>query len=192
MRVKKRKNEVKKTHEKGITLVALVVTIIILLILAGVSISMVFNSEGLFSKTNDAATRYNVAKNEEANYLTNSMDIMDTYYNKYGESEEKGGVIIINEKEYILDDLVYKLDDDKPYFNFAGWFEQHTGGIAFSSGNANGLDLSIGSREANYSTNPENMINWNTGFIVLENKEDFDGLEITIFFKDDNSLVPIH
>lgn len=45
----------KKTlkHSKGITLVALVITIIILLILAGISISSL-TQVGLFKKTNEA------------------------------------------------------------------------------------------------------------------------------------------
>lgn len=69
--------------ENGITLVALVVTIIVLLILAGVSLSLVFNSDGLFTKANDAAHRYNVSKNEEENFLMDSMNAMNTYYGTY-------------------------------------------------------------------------------------------------------------
>ena len=37
-------------EEKGITLIALVVTIVVLLILAGVSISLVLNNNGVISK----------------------------------------------------------------------------------------------------------------------------------------------
>lgn len=83
MKVTKRKKQIKKTNEKGITLVALVVTIIILLILAGVSISLVFNSEGLFEKANSAASKYDMSKNEEQEYLTNAVTTMDKYYNAY-------------------------------------------------------------------------------------------------------------
>lgn len=43
--------------EKGITLVALVVTIVVLLILAGVSISMVLGNNGLITKATDAKAR---------------------------------------------------------------------------------------------------------------------------------------
>lgn len=43
--------------QKGITLVALVVTIIVLLILAGVTIAMVMGSDGIFNKANDAAAK---------------------------------------------------------------------------------------------------------------------------------------
>ena len=50
--------------EKGITLVALVVTIIILLILAGVSITMV-SGNGLFGRASNAASSYGTASQAE-------------------------------------------------------------------------------------------------------------------------------
>lgn len=56
-------------REEGITLIALVVTIVVLLILAGVSIGMTFDSNGLFAKVNEATTKWNSAKSEEEEYL---------------------------------------------------------------------------------------------------------------------------
>lgn len=50
--------------ERGITLVALVVTIVVLLILAGVSISLVLSKNGIVNKAKEA-------KNATANALTN-------------------------------------------------------------------------------------------------------------------------
>ena len=55
------RNELSKKRslqEKGITLIALVVTIIILLILAGVTISQITGNEGLFQRTKQAAEQY--------------------------------------------------------------------------------------------------------------------------------------
>ena len=55
------KNELSKKRslqEKGITLIALVVTIIILLILAGVTISQITGNEGLFQRTKQATEQY--------------------------------------------------------------------------------------------------------------------------------------
>lgn len=46
-----------KKHEKGITLVALVVTIVVLLILAGVSISSVIWNNGIITKAKEAETK---------------------------------------------------------------------------------------------------------------------------------------
>ena len=45
--------------EKGITLVALVITIIVLLILAGVSISLVVGDKGILSQASNAASTFN-------------------------------------------------------------------------------------------------------------------------------------
>ena len=49
----------KKTKEQGITLIALVVTIIVLLILAGVTIALVLGQNGIFNKAQIAADRTN-------------------------------------------------------------------------------------------------------------------------------------
>ena len=49
------KNKLQK--ENGITLVALVVTIVVLLILAGVSINMVLGNNGLIAKAKDAKNK---------------------------------------------------------------------------------------------------------------------------------------
>ena len=59
---------------KGITLVALVITIIILLILAGVAISMITGGEGLFAQANGAATKYNQAAKNEADLLNQLLN----------------------------------------------------------------------------------------------------------------------
>lgn len=63
--------------EKGITLVALVVTIVILLILAGVSLSLVLGNQGLVTKANEGRTNYTNASNYEHETLTNA----DKYIN---------------------------------------------------------------------------------------------------------------
>lgn len=51
--------------ENGITLVALVVTIVVLLILAGVSISLVLGQNGLVNRAKDAADATNKAATSE-------------------------------------------------------------------------------------------------------------------------------
>ena len=55
----------KSLQEKGITLIALVVTIIILLILAGVTLNIALSDRGLFSKTKEAADKYKQAQEDE-------------------------------------------------------------------------------------------------------------------------------
>lgn len=58
--------------EKGITLVALVVTIVVLLILAGVSISLVLDQNGIINKAKGARTEYQNAVNYEKDLLTDT------------------------------------------------------------------------------------------------------------------------
>ena len=50
-----------KNKEKGITLIALVVTIIVLLILAGVSIAMLTGPNGLLTQADEARTETDMA-----------------------------------------------------------------------------------------------------------------------------------
>ena len=58
--------------KKGITLVALVVTIVVLLILAGVSISLVLDQNGIINKAKGARTEYQNAANYEKDLLTDT------------------------------------------------------------------------------------------------------------------------
>ena len=51
--------------KKGITLVALVVTIIVLVLLSGISISLILGNNGIINKTQEARTNYQLAANEE-------------------------------------------------------------------------------------------------------------------------------
>ncbi len=64
--------------EKGITLVALVVTIVVLLILAGVSISLVLSNNGVIGKAKDARTQYQNAANYEQNVLGQGSDLINS------------------------------------------------------------------------------------------------------------------
>ena len=65
--------------ERGITLVALVITIIVLLILAGISIATLSGENGLFKRATDARnTSQNASKNENA-----ALDTYLNYTNQY-------------------------------------------------------------------------------------------------------------
>ena len=55
--------------EKGITLVALIITIIVMLILVAVSVSIIINS-GLVGKAKDGAERYKESAEKEGNITT--------------------------------------------------------------------------------------------------------------------------
>ena len=74
----------KKTSrsEKGITLIALIVTIIVLLILAGVTISMATSGSGVFGRAKNAADVYRAsAKNEK--------DVLDRYSSEIEKADKE-------------------------------------------------------------------------------------------------------
>ena len=60
--------------EQGITLIALVVTIVVLLILAGITINMLFSNGGIFKTAGDAANAWNEATINEQESLDNIAD----------------------------------------------------------------------------------------------------------------------
>src|SRR5574344_665539 len=61
---------------KGITLIALVVTIIVLLILAGVTINIAFNT-GIIGKSKNATIQYQESSANESNQLANLEEYLD-------------------------------------------------------------------------------------------------------------------
>ena len=63
--------------KNGITLIALVVTIVVLLILAGVSISLLLDENGIIKKSKDARREYGQAKVNEQEQMDNANDWID-------------------------------------------------------------------------------------------------------------------
>ena len=70
MKAKNKRSYLKQT---GITLIALVVTIVVLLILAGVSINAIFGNSGIIEKAKEAQNRMNNAQESDLNAL-NDLD----------------------------------------------------------------------------------------------------------------------
>ena len=73
------KIDIKQERQAGITLVALVITVVVMLILAGVAIAAVVDGDGLFSKTREAKEVYENASDRESEMLTNLMGQIDYY-----------------------------------------------------------------------------------------------------------------
>ena len=70
----------KNTKEnRGITLVALVVTIVVLLILAGVSINLILSNSGIINKSTEAKEKYGQAKENEQTDLDDAADWIDQW-----------------------------------------------------------------------------------------------------------------
>ena len=75
-----------KKRQKGITLIALVVTIVVLLILAGITISLVFSENGIIAKAREAAEKTNQAVINEQEQMNEVGTIIDNMLNGIGES----------------------------------------------------------------------------------------------------------
>ena len=82
---------------KGVTLVALVITIIVLLILAGVSISLVVGDNGVLSQAMDAADQTGLSTVEEQINLAVGSAVADWVDEKY----ISGGTTTLD--EYLLE-----------------------------------------------------------------------------------------
>jgi len=96
MKTKEQKNVCKCTEKKltqlkskkGITLIALVITIIVLIILAGVSISLVLGDNGIVTKAKEAKQNMQVAANEEQASIANLEVAIENEGGASGESGE--------------------------------------------------------------------------------------------------------
>ena len=86
--MKQRKVKI-KLKENGITLIALVITIIVLLILAGVSIAMLTGENGILTQAQNAENETEEARIEEENRITDYEDYISQYTNG-GYVESKG------------------------------------------------------------------------------------------------------
>ena len=64
-----------KNKQRGITLIALVVTLIVLLILAGITITMLFGEHGVIKKAQISDEKYKIAKAREKIELVLNGDV---------------------------------------------------------------------------------------------------------------------
>ena len=81
----KENKKVLERNERGITLIALVITIIVLLILAGVSIAMLTGQNGILTQAQNAKNRTEEAQANEESVLDN--------YEQYIEGSTNGGTL---------------------------------------------------------------------------------------------------
>ncbi len=107
------KSNLKKEKNRGITLIALVITIIVLLILAGVSIGMLTGQNGILTQAQNAKQKTEEGKIKEQNELAKANATMNiekqTYVDKNEESvvvPEGFSVIEIDGENTVKDGLV--------------------------------------------------------------------------------------
>ena len=88
-RDKQKENSRKKQiRQTGITLIALVVTIVVLLILAGVTINAVLGDNGIFKTAREAVNKFNEAQQEEEQELANLLNELNNILNDSGDITE--------------------------------------------------------------------------------------------------------
>ena len=75
-------------QNKGITLVALVVTIVVLLILAGISITALFGNNGLITRAKIAAEKTKEAEEKDKAQMQELADYLNGKTTKAGEKVE--------------------------------------------------------------------------------------------------------
>ena len=71
----------KLNYQIGITLIALVVTIIILLILAGVTLNLALGEGGIFARAKNTVEKYQAAQANEVDQLAQFEEMLNTYGN---------------------------------------------------------------------------------------------------------------
>ena len=109
----------KNSNKKGITLVALVVTIIVMLILAGVVIYITVGDNGIFSRALEAVEKHEEAKAREKleialSALNLDKNTIEGYNNEYIDNELiKQGMIVIGDV-VVVDDWQFEIDREIP------------------------------------------------------------------------------
>ena len=71
------KKEDKKVRQKGITLIALVITIIILIILASITLGAIIGPNGIIQRAKEAGEKYQNAAQDEQKELEELMNMMN-------------------------------------------------------------------------------------------------------------------
>ena len=126
-------------ENKGVTLVALVITIIVLLILAGVTLSMVMGGSGIFSKANEASIKTSVSGAQDAVRLALLEVTTNQYDSTTGSSDGSVTKETANTKvaeqmaitgEYILDTDGYVTAKGSDKKLTKATFDQKTGSTA--------------------------------------------------------------
>ena len=101
-----------RKENEGITLIALVITIIVLLILAGITIATLTGNNGILTKTNEAKEQTEIGKEKEIVKLatttvitTNNAidkDSLQSELNRTAGDKKQRYMIIIKNFKYIL------------------------------------------------------------------------------------------
>ena len=154
--------------EKGITLIALVITIVVLIILAGVSISMLTGENGIITKAKESKEENRGGTVEERRDLWLANISLDENTNSQV-AQELPELLADLKEEGLLS------DDEITYINENGYIQIGSHFIDFRLYNSNEIDWSK-LEPGLYETGTSNMIkSWeelkSEGYILVENSK---------------------
>ena len=148
----------KREKQKGITLIALVITIIVLLILVGTSIATLTGKNGLLEKTGEAVDNYDIASERE--YLElNILSVQMNESNENVDSEKLGEPLNPRDLKHSSNWHIIKIDNES-YETGWNYIEK-------------GTDLK-GYRKAEYNW----IINYETGEIIQLEEDQYLSLSV--------------
>ncbi len=114
------KNKMK--DNKAITLTSLVVTIVVLIILAGITINSILGDEGILKKAQQATQNYSTAQAEEEDKIAKYTNEIDSYIN--GNRDETA--IDRQELKMIISELLSNKSSELDYDNLVNLTEDLT------------------------------------------------------------------
>ena len=136
----KRNKKILKRKEKGITLIALVITIIVLLILAGVTISMLTGENGILTQAQRAKEETEKAAKNEVEMLN---EIEQTILNKTnGVEESVPGKYYDKDTDVRVGDYIVTIPGGATISNIFGEYEDVNKGLVIYMTNGEEVDWS--------------------------------------------------
>ena len=97
-------DRIKTKGNKGITLIALVITIIVLLILAGVTIAALSGDNGILTRAKEAKEKTKQAQEDEKQKLSNMENLLGSYNLKNVNTADTNPAKTIPENSIVLED----------------------------------------------------------------------------------------
>lgn len=122
--------EIQKNN--GITLIALIVTIIVLIILTGVSTNLLFDSSGIITSAEEGVTKYKNAEQAEIEQLVeleneiNELTGIGLIADESGNGTVNTPKLTGDMKAVYWDDGGNEIDQDNPSFDVSKWYDYGT------------------------------------------------------------------
>ena len=134
---------------KAITLIALIITIIILLILAGVSLSIVLGENGLINKAQSSVNKYKESSENEQKLLNSIENYMDLQLKLPGEKVDLPDGWNKDTVDAVLDDKKNTIPVPKNFYYVGGNLDN---GVIISDNSADAYDGKVDKTTWEYTT----------------------------------------